>query len=127
VLRPARDALRPFDHHLRYVIVRYGLEALFCDDGHGPYHHAIRPTGYDFYRDEVIPAGMEKWRADYRGIPDELQMLAASIIWLCGAGKDNVWLRRVPCTWHAGDAIACMNATGVLGDWARLCALYPGW
>jgi hypothetical protein len=24
LLRPARDALRPFDHHLRHVIVRYG-------------------------------------------------------------------------------------------------------
>jgi hypothetical protein len=127
VLRPAKDVLRPFDHHLRYVIIRYRLEALFCDDGHAPYHHAIRPTGYDFYRDEVIPTGMEKWRADYRGMPTELQMLAASIIWLYRAGKDNVWLRRVPCTWHAADAIACMNATGVLRDWARLYALYPGW
>jgi hypothetical protein len=127
VLRPARDALRPFDHHLRYVIVRYGLEALFCDDGYAPYHHAIRPTGYDFFHDEVIPAGMEKWRADYRGMPEERQMLAASIIWLYRAGKDNVWLRRVPCTWHAVDAIARMNATGMLGDWARLYALYSGW
>jgi hypothetical protein len=58
---------------------------------------------------------------------DERQMLAASIIWLYRAAKDNVWLRRVPCTWHAGEAIACMKAAGVLGGWARHFALYPGW
>ena len=54
-------------------------------------------------------------------------MMAASIIWLYRAGKDNVWLRRVPCTWHAADAIDRLNAAGAFGDWARLYALYPGW
>jgi hypothetical protein len=45
VLRPARDAPRPFDHHLRHVIVRYGLEALFCDDGMGPITmRSVRPA-----------------------------------------------------------------------------------
>jgi hypothetical protein len=52
---------------------------------------------------------------------------AASVIWLYRAGKDNVWLRLVPCTWHAGDAIERMRSTGLLSDWARLFALYPGW
>jgi hypothetical protein len=127
VLRRPLGALRPFDGHLRYVIARYHLGALFNDDGHAPYHHSIRPTGYDFYCDEVDPTGMEQWRVDYRSMPDEHQMLAASIIWLYRARKDNVWLRRVPCTWHAADAIAYMNSTGVLTDWARLFALYPGW
>lgn len=125
--RPTPGVLRPFDAHLRKVIDRYGLGALFGDDGHAPYHHAIRPTGYDFHRDEVIPTGMEQWRADYREMSDERQMIAASIIWLYRAGKDNVWLRRVPCTWHASDAIACMSAAEALVDWARLYALYPGW
>lgn len=118
---------RPFDQHLRRVISTHCLEALFCADGPGLYHHAIRPTGYDFARDEVIPIGMECWRADYRGMSDERQMLAASIIWLYRAGKDNVWLRRVPCTWHAADAIACLRSRGALDDWAQLFALYPGW
>lgn len=126
-LRPAADVPRPFNAHLRNVIARYGLGALFSDDGPGLHHHAIRPTGYDFIRDEVIPRDMERWRADYRDMPDERQMLAASIVWLYRAGKDNVWLRRVPCTWHAADAISCMNAAGVFRDWARLFALYPGW
>lgn len=126
-LRPAVDVPRPFNDHLRSVIVRYGLDALFSGDGSGLYHHAIRPTGYDFIRDEVIPRDMERWRADYRRMPDERQMLAASIVWLYRARKDSVWLRRVPCTWHAADAISCMNAAGAFLDWARLFALYPGW
>jgi hypothetical protein len=118
---------RPFNEHLRRVIARHSLDALFCDDGHAPYHHGIRPTGYDFHRDEVDPAGMERWRADYRAMSDGRQMLAASIIWLYRAGKDNVWLRRVPCTWHAADAIAQMKSRDVLPDWLGLFALYPGW
>lgn len=70
---------------------------------------------------------MEQWRADYRHMPEERQMMAASIVWLYRAGKDNVWLRRVPCTWHAADAIVCLEAVGAFEDWARLYALYPGW
>lgn len=124
---PASGVPRPFDHHLRHMIFAYGLGALFSDNGPGAHHHAIRPIGYDFHCDEVIPIGMEQWRADYRAMSDERQMLAASILWLYRAGKDNCWLRRVPCTWHAADAIDHMKATGVLADWARLFALYPGW
>jgi hypothetical protein len=126
LLRSISDAPRPFDDHLRHVIARYRMQRLFSDDGPGLYHHAIRPTGYDFHGGGVIPLGMEQWRANYRAMTDERQMLAASIIWLYRAAKDNVWLRRVPCTWHAGDAIAHMQAAGVLVDWARLFALYPG-
>ncbi|WP_318911059.1 hypothetical protein [Shinella zoogloeoides] len=127
LFRSIPDVKRPFDFHLRNVIARYDLGALFRDDGHAPYHHSIRPTGYDFHRDEVIPVGMEQWRADYRHMPDERQIMAASIVWLYRAGKDNVWLRRVPCTWHAADAIACLIAAGAFEDWTRLYALYPGW
>ena len=119
--------LQPFNDHLRYLIAHYDLRALFKDDGRAPYHHAIRSTGYDFSRDEVSPIGMERWRANYRGMSDERQMLVASIIWLYRGGKDNIWLRRVPCTWHASDAIVCMESKNVLIDWARLFALYPGW
>lgn len=127
LLRPVAGVPRPFDYHLRQVIERYDLGALFRDDGYASYHHAIRPTGYDFYRHEVIPVGMEQWRAAYRDMSDERQMIAASIVWLYRAGKDNIWLRRVPCTWHAADAVACLNAAGALANWARLYALYPGW
>jgi hypothetical protein len=88
------------------VISCYGLESLFSYDGPGTYHHAIRPTSYDFHYDAVIPAGTEQWRADYRAMSDERQMLAASTIWLYRAGKDSCWLRRVP---------------------PQLFALYPDW
>lgn len=67
-LRPAADVPRPFNYHLRNVIARHGLDALFSGDGPGLYHHAIRPTGYDFIRDEVIPRDMERWRADYASL-----------------------------------------------------------
>lgn len=127
VLRQVSATPRSFNDHLRHVIGRYRLELLFRHDGHAPHHHAVRPTGYDFHRDEVVPTEMEQWRADYRAMPDERQMLAASIIWLYRAGTDKIWLRRVPCTWHAADAITCMKEKDIFHDWARLFALYPGW
>ncbi len=125
--RPASEDPRCFDELLREVIDRHALQRLFVDDNHAPHHHAIRPTGYDFIEDQVIPIGMEQWRADYRAMSDERQMLAASIIWLYRGGKDNVWLRRVPCTWHAADAIAHLRDRGCLPDWAGLFVAYPGW
>jgi hypothetical protein len=70
---------------------------------------------------------MERWRADYRGMPNHRQMLAASIIWLYRGGKDNCWLRRVPCTWCVADALHDLKAAAAIADWARLLVLYPGW
>lgn len=127
LLDPFRAIQRPFDYHLRNIIWSYRLGNLFSDDGPGLHHHAIRPTGYDFDHGEVIAAAMEQWRADYRAMNAQRQMLTASILWLYRAGPDNRWLRRVPCTWHAADAIDCMRRTGALDDWGRLIALYPGW
>jgi hypothetical protein len=117
----------PFNDHLRDAIERFGLTSLFCDNGPGRYHHAIRPTGYDYHADAVDAWGMDRWRADYRAMTAAQQMLAASIIWLYRGGKDNRWLRRVPCTWHAADAIDEMRRRDVLADWGRLISLYPGW
>lgn len=127
LLDPFRTIQRPFDYHLRNIIRNYRLGALFSDDGPGLHHHAVRPTGYDFDRGEVVAAGMEQWRADYRAMNTERQMLAASILWLYRAGPDNRWLRRVPCTWHAVDAIAHLRRAGALGNWGGLITLYPGW
>ncbi|AQQ05365.1 hypothetical protein B0E33_18745 [Roseibium algicola] len=125
--RSEPNVAKLFDEHLRKSISRYDLHSLFTDDCKALYHHAIRPAGYDFYRGEVDPEGMREWRACYRGMSGARQMLAASIVWLYRAGKDKVWLRRVPCTWQAAEAIACMQTAGVLTDWARLYLLYPGW
>jgi hypothetical protein len=116
-----------FEQHLRVIIPKYDLFAFFQEDGPARFHHAFRPTGYDYFLDQVDPQGMEKWRADYRDMSTQCQMLAASIIWLYRGRKDNVWLRRVPSTWHAAEAIHVMQSGGVLEDWARLMFLYPGW
>lgn len=118
---------REFEQHLRMIITRYGFSPLFQDDGPGRFHHAIRPTGYDYHTDKVHALGMRNWRAFYRGMSSERQMLAASILWLYRGRKDNRWLRRVPCTWNAPEGIHQLASTGLLSDWGLLIALYPGW
>jgi hypothetical protein len=126
----AADAMtgdEPFDRHLRDTIRRLGLTLLFAETGPGRYHQAIRPTGYDYDTDEVIPKDMEAWRATYRAMPEANQMVAATIVWLYRGGKDTVWLRRVAVAWPAIDAIVIMCRAGVLADWGLLVALYPGW
>jgi hypothetical protein len=117
----------PFNDHLRTSIDRFALTDLFCDDGPGRHHQAIRPTGHDYYVDAVDAAAMEKWRANYRAMSPAQQMFAATIIWLYRGGKDNRWLRRVPCTWHAVDAVGEMQRSDILADWGILVSLYPGW
>ena len=117
----------PFNDHLRTSIDHLGLTDLFCNEGPGRHHQAIRPTGYDYYVEAVDAAAMEKWRADYRAMSPAQQMFAATIIWLYRGGKDNRWLRRVPCTWHAVDAVGEMQRSGILADWGILVSFYPGW
>ncbi|MDB5620389.1 hypothetical protein [Tardiphaga sp.] len=117
----------PFNDHLRASIERFALTALFCEGGPGRHHQAIRPTGYDYHVDAVDAFAMETWRSDYRAMSPAQQMFAATIVWLYRSGKDNRWLRRVPCTWHAVDAVGEMRRSGVLADWGILVALYPGW
>jgi hypothetical protein len=47
----------PFNDHLRDAIERFGLTSLFCDNGPGPHHHAIRPTRYDYHADGCLGHG----------------------------------------------------------------------
>jgi hypothetical protein len=117
----------PFDRHLRSVIPRYDLTSLFEDNGRYPHHHAIKPTGYDYDEDAVIPEVMAQWRATYRALPEAHQIIAATIIWLYRGGPDTVWLRRVAVAWPAADAITILHAAGALRDWGLLVSLYPGW
>jgi hypothetical protein len=117
----------PFNDHLRTSIDRFALTELFRDDGPRRHHQAIRPTGYDYYVGAVDAAAMEKWRAVYRAMSPAQQMFAATIIWLYRGGKDNRWLRRVPCTWQAVDAVGEMQRSDILADWGILVSLYPGW
>jgi hypothetical protein len=116
-----------FHDHLRAIVSNYGLRSLFQEDGPGRFHHIVRPSGYDYFNDRVSPLGMETWRADYRAMVPERQIMAATILWLYRAGKDSLWLRRVPCTWHAAHAIGILRSSNALSEWGRLVTLYPGW
>jgi hypothetical protein len=126
-IQVSRSADGEFHAHLRRVIDRYRLDCLFVENGPGRYHHAIRPRGYDYSIDAVDPKEMETWRADYRSMHSVQQILTASIIWLYRGGKDHIWLRRVPCTWLANDALQVLRQNGALPDWGRLIFLFPGW
>jgi hypothetical protein len=116
-----------FHVQLRRVIDRYKLGCLFVDDAPGQDHHTIRPRGYDYVVDAVHPKDMETWRADYRDMRSVQQIFAASIIWLYRGGKDRVWLRRVPCTWPATEALRTLRESDALSDWGLLLFLFPGW
>jgi hypothetical protein len=126
-IQTSQSADAEFHVHLRRVIDRYRLECLFVADAPGRYHHAIRPRGYDYSVDAVHSKEMETWRADYRSMHPVQQIFAASIIWLYRGGKDHVWLRRVPCTWKAAEALQVLCESGALPDWGRLIFLFPGW
>jgi hypothetical protein len=106
---------------------RYGLADLFQDVGSGRHHQAIKPTGYDYDADAVIPEAMARWRANYRALPEPHQMMAATIVWLYRGGLDTVWLRRVAVAWSSAHAIKVLRKDGALADWGLLIALYPGW
>jgi hypothetical protein len=124
---PPPHADTTFHRQLRRILDRYGLGCLFVDDAPGRHHHAVRPRGYDYSVDAVDPKGMETWRADYRSMHPAQQVLAASIIWLYRGGKDHVWLRRVPCTWRATEALHVLRVNRALSDWGHLIFLFPGW
>jgi hypothetical protein len=123
----SQSADADFHVHLRRVIDRYRLDCLFVADAPGQYHHAIRPRGYDYSVDAVHSKDMETWRADYRSMHSVQQIFTASIIGLYRGGKDHVWLRRVPCTWLAAEALQALRESGALSDWGRLIFLFPGW
>ncbi len=129
VTGPFWSVAAPFAEQLAHVLARYDLTAFYraqLIEG-AEHHYAIRPTGYDFRTNEIIPAEMDAWRAGYRGLPLERQMMVATIMWLYRGGADSTWLKGLPCGWHAADAVHELRAAGAVEDWARLVALYPGW
>ncbi len=103
------------------------LHRLFTCGESGEHHRGIVPGGYSERTGETFPHEMAEWRAEFRAMAPERQMLTATIVWLYQSGPDSTWLRRVPCTWSAAEALQYMSDAGCLGDWLRLLALYPGW
>jgi hypothetical protein len=116
-----------FNNALQEVIRRLQLTKLFSLSQEGEFHRSICPGAYNERTGEHHPEEMARWRAEFRSMAPEQQMMAATIIWLYQSGPDSTWLRRVPCTWRAGEAMQYMRDAGCLSLWLSLIARYPGW
>lgn len=112
---------------LQQAIRQLRLFGLFDRTQDGDYHRSICPAAYSERTGEHYPKEMARWRADFRAMFPEQQMMAATIVWMYRAGPDSIWLRRVPCTWKASEALHYMHDTGNLSIWLQLVANYPGW
>lgn len=116
-----------FYETLQRTIRQLRLFSLFGRTHDGEYHRSIGPAAYNEPTDKRYPEDMARWRANFRGMTPEQQMMAATIIWLYRGGADSIWLRRVPCTWKATEALHYMQDAGCLALWLQLIARYPGW
>ncbi|MBS0450022.1 MAG: hypothetical protein JSS14_01805 [Proteobacteria bacterium] len=112
---------------LQRAIQELRLHRLFTRTHDGEFHRSVCPAAYNEQTGEHYPEEMATWRADFRAMAPERQMMAATIVWLYQSGPDSTWLRRVPCTWRATEALHSMQDAGCLSQWLRLIASYPGW
>lgn len=116
-----------FNEALQRAILQLRLFKLFARTYDGEHHRSICPAAYNERTGEHYPQEMARWRADFRAMSPEQQMMATTIVWMYRAGPDSIWLRRVPCTWKASEALHYMRDTGCLAAWLQLIARYPGW
>jgi hypothetical protein len=126
---PSEPHPRDFVTHLDSVIARYRMLAFY---GRYSAHPAcfgidVRPHGIDWETHEAKEEGLHAWREAYRKLRSSEQMMVATIMWLYVGRHDCGWLRHLPHRWHAAEAINTLKASGSLGDWAKLVALYQGW
>ena len=118
----------PFRAHLFDMIDRYDLEAFFVPDEEKGDRQLVRPGGFNYGGDwEANKAALTKWRADYRKLSPERQLMVAAIVRLYNSNEEHWLVGRVPKNWHAAEGITILQSAGALADWARLVALYPGW
>ena len=120
------DSAKPFYAHLIDVIERYDFNELFGRDPDTK-GNDIRPRGYVWSNSDDDPPAMKAWRQTFKRLPLAKQKMAATILWLYRGAEDKYWFTRMPCGWHAADAIPVIRDAGYLNDWGRLVALYPGW
>ena len=112
---------------LRKAIWDLRLSKLFARTQDGEYHRSTCPAAYNERTGEHYAEEMARWRAHYRSLSPERKMMTATIVWMYRAGPDSIWLRRVPCTWRASEALHYMYDSGCLALWLQLVATYPGW
>jgi hypothetical protein len=125
--RPLDRCPAGFYETLQQTIRQLRLSRLFSRTYDGEYHCSICPAAYNERTGEHYPDEMARWRADYRAMTPEQQMMVSTIVWLYRDGPDSIWLRRVPCTWRASEALHYMHDAGCLSLWLKLIARYPGW
>jgi hypothetical protein len=116
-----------FYESLQRALRQLRLFTLFARTHDGEHHRSICPSAYNERTGEHYPEEMARWRADFRAMSPEQQMVAATIVWMYRCGPDSIWLRRVPCTWKASEALHTLRDTGCLALWLQLVARYPGW
>jgi len=116
-----------FNGVLLDVLRHQRLWHLYCRSDAGDHHRSITPCAYNERRGMAHPEEMARWRADFRAMAPERQMMAATIVWLYQSGPDSTWLRRVPCTWSATEALRYLQDAGCLSQWLQLLACFPGW
>lgn len=116
-----------FHEVLEQAIHQFKLFKLFARANDGEYHRMILPAAYNERTGQHYPEEMARWRSDFRAMNPEQQMMTATIVWMYRGGPDSIWLRRVPCSWKASEAVHYMHDTGCLGLWLQLMASYPGW
>ncbi|WP_201313090.1 hypothetical protein [Dyella sp. EPa41] len=112
---------------LLQVIRHYRLSPLFSRDPECEHHRSVHPAAYHRRAGEPYPADMAQWRSDFRAMNPEQQMFSATLIWMYQAGPDSTWLRRVPCTWRASEALQYLSDAGCLARWLMLMAHYVPW
>lgn len=112
---------------LLQAIRQLRLFKLFARTHGGDHHRSVCPAAYNERTGGHHPEEMARWRTDFRAMAPEQQMMAATVIWLYRSGPDSIWLRRVPSTWKASEALHYMQDAGCLTLWLQLIARYPGW
>ena len=121
-------AYAEFYEALCKAIGKCELESFFDTIDEADFHYKIRPLGYRQDTDkQAFEKIVKEWRRRFRQLPEQRQMMLSSIIWLYRGCDDKTWLRRLSTGWTAIHALRSMRSAGVLADWARLVALYPGW
>ena len=116
-----------FYETLQQAIRQLRLFKLFAGTHDGEYHRSVCPAAYNERTGKHDAEEMARWRADFRAMSPEQQMMTTTIVWMYRSGPDSIWLRRVPCTWKASEALYYMHDTGCLAVWLQLVARYPGW